>query len=206
MENDNAKANSTGKAKTSSFYRLFSQAVLAHPLNVVCVLSILLSGCRGGQVDEGCYWGPIPDEKKLEELKAKGVQTIVLVRLNPMPKLQAEIAHLGMKYVHIPTGLFVSPPEKGIQNFLKVARDPAMKPIYVCDQVARDRTQFYAGIYGMVSQNWTAEHASWQMYRNGLRHWWPWFYKFRRIIKNDEQEIHGETSITSAPAGDKSLQ
>lgn len=165
---------------------------------VVPALCAFLSGCRAGQVDEGCYWGPIPDQKMLQQLKAEGVRTIVLVRLNPMPGLQKRISAAGLKYAHVPTGLFTSPPEEGIKKFLTVIHNPELRPVYVCDQLARDRTQLYAGIYGMAADNWSAETASWQMYRNGLRHWWPWFYKYKRIVKNDEREIRGELSASLA--------
>jgi hypothetical protein len=118
-----------------------------------------------------------------------------MVRLNPMPKKEAAARKLGMNYVHVPMGLFASPKEEEIGKFVALVRDPANRPIYICDQVARDRTQFYAGVYGMVSQNWNAETASWQMYRNGLRHWWPWFYKLKDVIKENEQEIRGRKVV-----------
>lgn len=169
----------------------------AMSLQILCasLLCFALTGCRDGQIDEGCYWGPIPSEKRLKELKQIGIKTIVLCRLNSLKKEKKMTEDLGMNYVHIPTGLFVSPPEEGIEKFVEVARNPALRPLYICDQVARDRTQFYAGIYGMVAEKWSADQASNQMYRNGLRHWWPWFYKYRRIIKDDEGEIHGQTAF-----------
>ena len=175
--------------------------VISTQILLTAAMCLSLTSCRDGQVDEGCYWGPIPTKmERLKELKDKGVKTIVVCRLNPTTRVENNAHELGMNFVHIPTGLFVNPSEENIQKFVKVARDPALRPLYICDQVARDRTQFYAGIYGMVSQKWTADHASYQMYRNGLRHWWPWFYKYRHIIKDDEQEIHGETAFKDTSA------
>jgi hypothetical protein len=160
---------------------------------IAFLLCITLTGCRGGQVDEGCYWGPIPGPARLAELKAQGIRTVINCRLNPLPALAAECRRLGLNYVHIPTGLFRSPPQAGIEKFLEVAADPDYRPVYICDQVARDRVQFYAGIYGMMSQGWSARRASWQMYRNGLRHWWPWFYKYKHIVAEQEQQIHSRS-------------
>ncbi len=173
----------------------FAKSIRGASIILAAVACLTLSGCRGGQVDSGCYWGPVPNKQKLEELKAKGVKTVILCRLNPMPKEQKMLEELGMNYVHIPTGLFTSPKDENISYFLSVVRNPAMRPVYICDQVARDRTQFYAGIYGMASQGWTAKQASLQMYRNGLRHWWPWFYKYKDIVKEHEQEIHAEAAF-----------
>ncbi|MBY0358336.1 MAG: hypothetical protein K2W82_10080 [Candidatus Obscuribacterales bacterium] len=154
-----------------------------------------LSGCRDGKVDSGCYWGPIPNHKKLEKLKALGVKTIVNCRMNPLVEKEKEVRAMGMNFVHIRTGLFEAPGEEEIRKFLNVARNPEMRPLYICDQVARDRTQFYAGVYGMVAQDWSAEYASWRMYRNGLRHWWPWFYKYKDVVKEYEDRIHDKTAM-----------
>lgn len=161
----------------------------------VLLICLSLSSCRDGKVDSGCYWGPIPNQKKLEELKAMGVKTIVNCRMNPLVKKEEQARKLGMNFVHIKTGLFVAPGEPEIKKFLAVIHDPDMRPVYICDQVARDRTQFYAGVYGMVAQDWDAEKASWKMYRNGLRHWWPWFYKYKDVVKEYEDEIHGKTAF-----------
>lgn len=161
-----------------------SKAVLVAMAAASCT-----SACRDGNVDETCYWGPIPNQTRMQELKNRGIKTLVMVRLNPMQKVEANARSLGINYVHIPTGLFVSPPEDGINKFVEVASNPANHPLYICDQLARDRTQFYAGLYGMVHKGWTADRASWQMYRNGLRHWWPWFYKYHSVAKQHEEEI-----------------
>ncbi len=179
----------TSKTRRADKIRGMAGAIL------VAFASFSLGGCRGGQVDSGCYWGPIPNRHGLEELKAKGVKTLINVRLNPLKKEEKYLHELGMNYVHVPTGLFTSPSDENISYFLSVVRNPAMRPVYICDQVARDRTQFYAGIYGMASQGWTAKQASLQMYRNGLRHWWPWFYKYKDIVKDHEQEIHSEAAF-----------
>ena len=154
-----------------------------------------LCGCKSGMVDANCYWGPIPDKKDLVELKQKGVKTIVMVRMNPMKKVEANARTLGLNYVHIPTGLFTPPTETQIETLVSLARDPKSRPLYICDQAAKDRTQFYAAVYGMVSQGWSAERASKEMYNNGLRHWWPWFYKYKDVVKANESKIHGRTAF-----------
>jgi hypothetical protein len=80
---------------------------------------------------------------------------------------------------------------------MKLASNPENQPLYICDQVARDRTQFYAGLYGMLDKGWSADRATWQMYRNGLRHWWPWFYKYREIARAHEDEIRRARAAAS---------
>ncbi|MBX9667013.1 MAG: hypothetical protein K2X93_05305 [Candidatus Obscuribacterales bacterium] len=38
------------------------------------------------------------------------------------------------------------------------------------------------------------------MYKHGLRRWWTWFYKYKGVVKEYEDEIHkhGLTMKTSA--------
>lgn len=133
----------------------------------------------------------------MKELKAMGVKTIVNVRLNRLKGKEKIAKEIGLNWVHIPTGLFEAPGEEQIKQFVAVANDPNMTPIYICDQVARDRTQFYAAVHGMVTEKWPAEKASKAMYLNGLRHWWPWFYKYKDVVKQYEPEIYGETKHTA---------
>ncbi len=168
---------------------------------VLMVLAcIALTGCRSGEVNSLVYWGPIPSQKKMVELKAQGVKTIVNCRLNRLVKLEKKANEIGLNWVHIPTGLFVSPGESEINKFLSVMNDPNMTPVYICDQVARDRTQFYAAVGGMVTEKWPAEKASRAMYLNGLRHWWPWFYDYKRVVKEYEPVIHGTGEKKTAEA------
>ncbi|MBC7999069.1 MAG: hypothetical protein IAF58_14060 [Leptolyngbya sp.] len=174
---------------------------LAQRLPIYFVLMVMaclaLSGCRSGEVNSLCYWGPIPNEKKMKELKAKGVKTIVNCRLNRLVAKEKIAEELGLNWVHIPTGLFKPPGDEQIKRFVAVANNPDMTPIFICDQAARDRTQFYAAVFGMASEKWSAEKASKAMYLNGLRHWWPWFYKYKEVVKQYEPEIHGEIEHTA---------
>lgn len=170
-------------------------------LPVYFILMVLacfaLTGCRSGQVNEVVHWGPIPNAKKMVKLKEEGIKTIVNCRLNRLPKLEAKANEIGLNWVHIPTGLFLPPGDEEITAFLNVVNDKSMTPIYICDQVARDRTQFYAAVGGMATEKWPAEKASKAMYLNGLRHWWPWFYKYKDVVKHYEPQIHGTERKTA---------
>lgn len=160
-----------------------------HKSTIIATAAIILSACRSGQVDQDCLWGPMPNHERLLELRRIGVKTIVVCRLNPMKEKEKEARALGMNFVHLPTGLFKSPSENSINKFIATINDPSLKPIYVTDQVARDRAQFFAAIYGMSAKGWSSEEANWHMYRNGLRHWWPWFYKYKNILGMHAESI-----------------
>lgn len=167
---------------------------------LIVLACIALTGCRSGEVNSMVYWGPIPSHKKLVELKKQGVKSIVNCRLNRLVKLEKKANEVGLNWVHIPTGLFISPGEEEIKQFITVMKDPDMTPVYICDQVARDRTQFYAAVGGMITEKWPAEKASKAMYLNGLRHWWPWFYDYKRVVKEYEPMIHGTEGKQTAEA------
>lgn len=163
-----------------------------------CILT--LTACRGGgQIDENVYWGPIPSKERLAELQQLGVKTIVDCRQRPIRKKRAaaRAAAHNMNYVLLKTGLYMSPSEECIDKFVEIIKEPKNCPIYVCDVAAKDRTQFYLAIYRMVKKRWTAEAASYQMYRGGLRHWWPWFYKYKDILKAHEVAFHSECNDTN---------
>jgi protein tyrosine phosphatase (PTP) superfamily phosphohydrolase (DUF442 family) len=177
----------------------FSQRMPVYFVLIV-LACIALTGCRSGEVNNMVYWGPIPNQKKMVELKAQGVKSIINCRLNRLPKLEKKANEIGLNWVHIPTGLFISPGEEQIKQFVTVMNDPSMTPVYVCDQVARDRTQFYAAVGGMVTEKWPAEKASKAMYLNGLRHWWPWFYDYKNVVKEHEAMIHGTEEKKTAEA------
>ncbi len=167
---------------------------------IIVLACIALTGCRSGEVNSMVLWGPIPSQKKMVELKALGVKTIVNCRLNRLVKKEKQANEIGLNWVHIPTGLFISPGDAEITQFVKVMNDPTMTPVYICDQVARDRTQFYAAVGGMVTEKWPAEKASKAMYLNGLRHWWPWFYNYKNVVKEYEPVIHGTGGKMTAEA------
>lgn len=162
---------------------------------LIVVAPLALSSCRSGEIDSQCLFGPIPDEAKMKRLKAQGVKTIVNCRLNRLPEKERTARALGLRYEHIPTGLFGPPKAEQINAFLAILRDKDSCPIYVCDQVARDRVQFYSAVYGMRKLKWSADKASNNMYRNGLRHWWPWFYSYKPTVQQHESAIQNDEKI-----------
>lgn len=127
----------------------------------------------------------------MNELEHLGVKTMVDCRQRPNHKLEnaqlCEKHHI--QYIFLKTGLYKNPDEAVMDKFVTMISDPKNLPIYVCDVAAKDRTQFYLAVYRIAKNKWTAEDASWKMYRSGLRHWWPWFYKFPDVLKAHEDKF-----------------
>lgn len=138
---------------------------------------LLASGCQIEKVSDGLYRGPSADNKRLQELKELGIKTIVNVRLNPQKDSQKTAAKMGIKWVNIPSGVFIAPREKEWDKFLSVVEDPANKPVYLTCTIGADRTGFYVALYRLAVQRWTKEQAIEEM-KGGFSPWWRLWYAF----------------------------
>lgn len=153
---------------------------------IACLAVILLaSGCQIEKVSDGLYRGPYINQKRLQELKKLGIKTIVNVRLNPHKDSQKIAREMGIKWVHIPSGVFIAPREKEWDQFLSVVEDPANQPIYLTCTLGADRTGFYIGLYRLAVQHWKPEQAIKEM-EGGFSPWWHLWYAFHYYGK----ELH----------------
>ncbi len=153
---------------------------------VACLVTILLaSGCQIEKVSDGLYRGPYVNEKRLAELKKLGVKTIINVRLNPEKDSQKMAREMGIKWVHIPSGVFIAPREKEWDKFLSVVEDPDNQPVYLTCTLGADRTGFYVGLYRLAVQRWKKDKAIEEM-EGGFSPWWHLWYAFHYYAK----ELH----------------
>jgi len=107
-------------------------------------------------VCDGVWRGAQPTEEGFRTLKAMGIKTIVNFRsAHDDTDL---IKGLGFSYVSLPC-VAISPDEDAIAGFLKIATDPACKPVFVHCQHGADRTGLAVAAYRMAVQDWPAEKA-----------------------------------------------
>lgn len=158
-------------------------------LNWVVLLLVLfvLTGCSYDKISQNLYVGTVPDRARMEELKALGVKSIIVVRTNSMPKRSRWAKELGMNYYHIPTGVFKIPKDAEIDQFAKIMRDPKNTPAYVCCVLGDDRSAVYLGMYRVVFQGWTAERAYQEIKDRGLPEPWPVFHKYIDTLRMAER-------------------
>ncbi len=149
---------------------------------------VFQSGCEIKKVSDGLYRGPYVNKKRLVELKKLGIKTIVNVRLNPHKDSQKMAKEMGIKWVHIPSGVFIAPREKEWDQFLSIIEDPANKPVYLTCTIGADRTGFYVALYRLAEQHWQRDEAVSEL-REGFSPWWrAWyaFYYYPKELKNWE--------------------
>lgn len=112
-------------------------------------------------MDERYYRGGRPKEGKgqFEALKALGIQTIVDLQAEPKPyeKLEAEAA--GLKYINIPMPTKKYPKPEHIEEFLKVANDPATGVFFAHCAGGRHRTGVTGAAYRMTKYGWDFDKA-----------------------------------------------
>ena len=126
-----------------------------------------------GQMDERFYRGSQPTAEDYKALKEFGIDTVVDLRKDSEEYSKTTVESLGMKYVHIPmTGWTTR--DESVQEFLKVANDPAYGKFYVHCAAGKHRTGLVGAIYRLEKYGWDYETAYKEMknyeYFSGLFH------------------------------------
>ncbi len=129
-------------------------------------------GVRGlpdlARVDEGLWRSGQPTEEGYLAAKGLGVRTVVDLRgAREDPRL---VSAAGLDLVVVRTGT-KSLAEKDVVAFLRVAMDPARRPVLVHCASGHDRTGAMVAAYRRVALGWPAEQAIREMRRMGAAPW-----------------------------------
>lgn len=108
------------------------------------------------KITDGVWRGAQPTAEGMATLKAMGVKTVV--NLRALHSDRDELRGLGLDYVHLPCTAVV-PDEEVVVKFLKVATDPARRPVFVHCQHGSDRTGVAIAAYRVAVQGWSMEKA-----------------------------------------------
>jgi len=119
------------------------------------------------QVTPFLYRGGQPHGIGYQELKKRGVDIIVDLRLSGTEKEKAQVTKLGMEYMSIPWHCLF-PKDQTFARFLKVVRDNPKKKIFVHCRYGDDRTGMAIAAYRMTVEGWTAEEARNEMNKFGF--------------------------------------
>ncbi len=137
-----------------------------------------------GKVDETLWRGARPTDKGLAQLAEMGVKTIVNFE-NDKKVVEHERAWAeahGIQFHAIPLSVITPPRTAKIDQWLKVANEPANRPLYFHCMQGRDRTGTAAFTYRMTHDKWGYKQAYAEMktykfhtYLLGLQGFLLWF-------------------------------
>lgn len=135
-----------------------------------------------GRVDDGLCRSGQPDDEGYRTAKALGVRTVVDLRGSKVGP--AATAAAGLDLVVVRTGAKrVS--EADLVAFLRVATDPARRPVLVHCASGHDRTGAMVAAYRRVVCGWSAEAALREMRRFGAA---PWYRNLVKLIERLDPE------------------
>jgi len=112
-----------------------------------------------GQMDERFYRGAQPDQKDYKDLATLGIKTIIDLRDDPTSYEKREAEAVGIRYVNIPMSDSSRPNDSQIEQFLKLATDPATGAFYVHCVGGRHRTGVAGAVYRMKLNGWDFDRA-----------------------------------------------
>lgn len=168
------------------------------------LISLCVAGCNFKQESATLYRGPSPSFKRMDELKAMGIKTIISVRKNPTPKKVEYAKKIGLNFFHVKTSVFETPSRQSIQKFINLANDPKYQPIYACCVGGKDRTAFYVNAY-QIALGKDPEQALADMKKGRWRRWWPWFHEYDDVLREGGKDGFGLNLRVDTPAGAKAI-
>lgn len=172
-------------------------------LVVVLVFTSALTGCKFKQENAFLYRGPAPSMKRLRELKAMGIKTVVSVRNDPSKRKAAYAEKIGLKWMTVKTSVMHSPKEQDIRKFINIVNNPANQPIYVCCVGGRDRSVFYVTAYKIAVEGADPEKLLENLEGSTWHKLWPGFRYYVDILRNGAKSKYGWTpQIMNASEGE----
>jgi tyrosine-protein phosphatase SIW14 len=107
-----------------------------------------------GSINENFFRGAQPKDQDYNDLAAIGVKTVINLRNDAREDEQGLVEAAGMKYVFIGMKDDKRPADEQVQEFMKIANDPANQPIYVHCIGGRHRTGLMTAIYRIEKDGW----------------------------------------------------
>jgi protein tyrosine phosphatase (PTP) superfamily phosphohydrolase (DUF442 family) len=121
---------------------------------------------NAGDVNEFLYRGTQPNEEGVEQLKKRGIDTIVDLRgerHDVIEKERRQAESLGMRFVNIPGNGWSAPRDEQIAQFFSVVRERPRRRIFVHCWLGGDRTGVFIATYRIAFDGWTPEQALQEM-------------------------------------------
>ena len=112
-----------------------------------------------GQMDERFFRGGQPKKEQFQQLAALGIKTVIDLRDNPKEYAKESVEALGMRYINIPMSDSEYPESAKIEEFLKLAGDPATGKFFVHCAGGRHRTGVAGAVYRFNHYNWNYDQV-----------------------------------------------
>jgi len=112
-----------------------------------------------GQMSERFYRGAQPKEEDYQALKDLGVNTVIDLREDPTSYEKRDTEALGMRYINIPMIDKGYPESAQIEQFLKIANDPATGKFFVHCAGGRHRTGIMGAVYRFTVDHWNYDQV-----------------------------------------------
>jgi uncharacterized protein (TIGR01244 family) len=150
------------------------------------------------RVDEGLWRSAQPTAEGFRTAKSLGVKTVVDLRGAKEDPESAKAA--GVDLVVVRTGS-KSLDEDDVVAFLRVAMDPARRPVLVHCRSGHDRTGAMVAAYRRVALGWPEEQALAEMRRMGAD---PRNDHLRKVVRRLDPEKVRARVAEPAPTGEPS--
>ena len=137
----------------------------------------------------GVYRGDTPSIERVKELHSKGFRSVVNVRTNEKEKIRDEVKRLGMKYVHIPAGAFMTPDKQKLRQYVHFMSQKENQPVYVFCAGGRDRSNFFIAVYRVAVDGISPEQAIAEMKQKRVRMWMPGTKNYPKVIEEYASEL-----------------
>jgi protein tyrosine/serine phosphatase len=167
--NQNEQGEGWYQMKTRYFTRRVLQVgLLAFAFNIIAVASASANTAPAfpniaiknfGQMDERFFRGAQPGEGDFKSLAALGIKTIIDLRDDPTSYEKRDSEAAGMRYINIPMSDSSRPRDEQIDQFLKLANDPATGRFFVHCAGGRHRTGVMGAVYRMTHDGWGFDQA-----------------------------------------------
>jgi protein tyrosine/serine phosphatase len=116
-----------------------------------------------GQLDERFHRGARPKEQDFKALAGLGIKTVIDLTDNSREYEQPAVEAAGLRYINIPMKDKSYPSMDQINEFLKVANDPATGKFFVHCAGGRHRTGVVGAVYRFTQHNWDLEKVLGEM-------------------------------------------
>jgi protein tyrosine/serine phosphatase len=159
-----------------------------------------------GKLDDNYYRGSQPTAGQFDELKKRGIKTIIDLRKDSIDGASQRARDAGLQYVNIPLTTKQPATDDQTGQFLKLVNDPANWPVFVHCKGGRHRTGEMTAIYRITHDGWSDDKAYEEMKKYDFED--SFFYPrslkkyvfYYMYLSNNKKKTHPETAtLSTAP-------